>query len=139
MVKLVINKCYGGFGLSEQAYERLIALGVPVRKYIEPHRGPDGLCLKEPLNDGEAIFDRTLEEPSEIRDAMLRLGRRYWETWLDGNRRHPLLIQVVEELGESANGRHAELKIVEVPDGVDFEIEEYDGIEWVAETHRTWR
>ena len=48
------------------------------------------------------------------------------------------LIQVVEELGEKANGRHAYLKIVEIPDDVQWEISEYDGAEWVSEKHRTW-
>jgi len=47
------------------------------------------------------------------------------------------LIRVVEELGDAANGACADLKIVEIPDGVDWEIEEYDGNEWVAEKHRT--
>ena len=50
----------------------------------------------------------------------------------------PILIQVFKELGDVANGFAADLKIVEIPDGVDWEIEEYDGNEWVAEVHRTW-
>jgi hypothetical protein len=51
----------------------------------------------------------------------------------------PILIQVVEEFGaEKAAGRHADLKIVEIPDDVKWTIEEYDGMEWVAEVHRTW-
>jgi hypothetical protein len=45
---------------------------------------------------------------------------------------------VFKELGDVANGFAADLKIVEIPDGVDWEIEEYDGNEWVAEVHRTW-
>jgi len=53
-------------------------------------------------------------------------------------RNHPLLVQVVEELGADANGKFAELKVVEIPDGVDWTIQEYDGIEWVAEVHRAW-
>ena len=43
------------------------------------------------------------------------------------------------ELGELANGPNAELKVVEIPDGIDWTIEEYDGVEWIAEVHRTWR
>lgn len=54
-------------------------------------------------------------------------------------RNDPLLIQVVEELGPKANGACAKLEIVEVPDDVEWEIEEYDGSEHVAEAHRTWR
>jgi hypothetical protein len=50
----------------------------------------------------------------------------------------PDLVAVVEELGNQANGRHAELKVVDIPDDVNWCIEEYDGREWVAERHRTW-
>lgn len=89
-MKIAINKCYGGFGLSEKAYE---FLGLEWDGY-----GYD-------FNN-----DRTNEN----------------------------LIRCIEELGEKANGRFAELKVIEIPDDVEFEIEEYDGFEWVAEKHRTW-
>ena len=45
---------------------------------------------------------------------------------------------MVEELGERANSIFSDLKIVEVPDDVEWTIKDYDGIEWVAEVHRTW-
>jgi len=48
------------------------------------------------------------------------------------------LIAVVELMGHKANGGYAELKIVDVPDDVNWYVEEYDGKEWVAERHRTW-
>ena len=32
----------------------------------------------------------------------------------------------------------AELKVVEIPDGVDYIITEYDGLEQIEETHRVW-
>jgi len=54
------------------------------------------------------------------------------------DRSDPALIQAVEELGEDANGACAELKIVEIPDGVEYSIEEYDGLEHIAEVHNTW-
>ena len=50
----------------------------------------------------------------------------------------PYLVQTVQELGEAVNTRYSSLKVVEVPDGVDWTICEYDGLEWVAEAHRTW-
>lgn len=37
-----------------------------------------------------------------------------------------------------AYGDCADLKIVEIPDDVEWVIEEYDGIEYVSEVHRTW-
>jgi len=37
------------------------------------------------------------------------------------------------------DGTYSDLKVVEIPDGVNWYIEEYDGLEHVAERHRTWR
>jgi hypothetical protein len=48
------------------------------------------------------------------------------------------LVAVVELMGTDADNRFSELKIVDVPDDVNWCIEEYDGKEWVAERHRTW-
>ena len=61
--------------------------------------------------------------------------------WYDRDiaRDDSLLVSIVRELGADANGEMARLKIVEVPYGVDWTIEEYDGWERVAEKHRTWR
>jgi len=56
----------------------------------------------------------------------------------DISRDDPVLIEVIEELGDAANGDHAELAIVEIPDDVEWEISEYDGSEHVAEKHRVW-
>jgi hypothetical protein len=50
----------------------------------------------------------------------------------------PFLVTVVESLKERANGKYTKLNIVEIPDNVDWTIEEYDGAEWIAEKHRTW-
>jgi hypothetical protein len=50
----------------------------------------------------------------------------------------PALVQLVEELGAAAADGYSELRIADVPDGVQWFIEEYDGKEWVAEKHRTW-
>ena len=41
------------------------------------------------------------------------------------------LIQVIEELGEEANGDCAEIYIVEIPAGTRYRIDEYDGNERV--------
>ena len=48
------------------------------------------------------------------------------------------LIDVVKKLGNKANGTFSELKIVEIPDGIEWEISEYDGLETVEEKHRSW-
>jgi hypothetical protein len=61
--------------------------------------------------------------------------------WYDRDyaRDDPVLVAVVRELGADADTRFAKLKIVEVPYGVEWTIEEYDGVEWVAEKHRKWQ
>jgi hypothetical protein len=50
-----------------------------------------------------------------------------------------ILVQIVEQLGESANTSYSALKVVEIPDDVEWHIESYDGLEHIAENHRTWR
>ena len=54
------------------------------------------------------------------------------------DRDDPILVDMVEAMGLDTNGWLADLKVVEVPDGVKWHIQEYDGAEWVAEDHRTW-
>jgi hypothetical protein len=58
----------------------------------------------------------------------------------DITRDDPILIQVLERLGANeCSDQYASLRIVEVPDDVEWTIEDFDGKEWVAEVHRTWR
>jgi len=67
-----------------------------------------------------------------------------WKDWqedwsyYDIERNDQYLVRVIEELGDDANGRFSELKLVNIPDEVEWQIEEYDGLEWVAEKHRIW-
>lgn len=140
MTKIVINTCFGGFGLSEAAYAKLIEWGVPVRKYIEQKRDPEtDLYLPEPANEGRVIFDHVLSPEDKMAASMTRLRGRYWDTWTRSARDDAMIVRVVEELGEKANGKCAKLKVVEIPDGIEWEIDEYDGNEHVCEKHRTWR
>lgn len=55
-------------------------------------------------------------------------------------RDNDLLIRIIEEVGvANAGGLSANLKIIEIPDDIEFVISEYDGRETVHEKHRTWR
>ena len=48
------------------------------------------------------------------------------------------LIKAIEKAGNKASGELAEVVIIEIPDGIEYEINDYDGIETVHEIHRSW-
>jgi len=57
----------------------------------------------------------------------------------DNDRSNYLLIEAVKKLKKKANGIDADLRIVEIPDDIEWSIFGCCGREWVAEKHRTWR
>lgn len=121
-MKIVINKCYGGFGLSDAVHEKLIELGVPHYKNWDE--------LKDNTNE-PYVMDS--DRPDDV------FGKYYSNFRDDDKRTHPLLIEAIESVGiDKASSRLAKLKIVEIPDDVKFEISDYDGIETVHEEHRSW-
>jgi hypothetical protein len=112
---IVVNAQHGGFGLSQDAQ---IA-------YLE--------------RAGISYITR----PRDDRHSTQRYGPIIMvngKHWYDGNisRDDPVLVGLVQELGKASWGEHAQLKIVRVPADVDWQIKDYDGLEWVAERHRTW-
>jgi hypothetical protein len=135
IMKIVINKCYGGFGLSHKAVMRLAELmGIEIYPYYTDYDRKDGRYVPWDEQGKEPFGLHYSTKPVE-KDA--DLNNNYFSVY-DLKRNDPLLVQVVEELGDEANGSCAELKVVEVPGYVSWTIEEYDGIEWVAEKHQTW-
>ena len=139
-MKVVINTCFGGFGLSRMAVERYLELkGVTV--YPEKDKyGMDKYWLVAPGT--ERIMEITTEQWREMttEERMAHNLRCESQVFYDNDleRNDPLLVQVVEELGQAASGQFAALTVVEIPDAVEWVIEEYDGSEHVAEKHRTW-
>jgi len=109
VIKIAINRDYGSFDLSDEAYS-----------FVAKHKGWQHACDDYDHSywiDGQGVY---------IYAA-------------DLDRNDPVLIQCVETLGDHANGYYSDIKIVEVPNDVDWYIDDYDGSEWVAERHRTWR
>ena len=111
-MKIVINRDYGGFGLSDEA----------IREYLRRTYGEGNFQEEEPDKHGFINF--------------LVNGEYFYDNYIE--RDDLVLVEVIEEMGEKANGKYACLKIVEIPAEVDWYIEEYDGMEHVAEHHRTW-
>lgn len=101
-MKIAVNRCYGGFGLSPLIYAEL---GIAWDGY--------GYLRNEDLD---------IESDN------------YY-----AYRQDPRLIAAIEKVGvDKASGELAEIKIVEIPDGVEWEIDEYGGIETIHEKHRSW-
>ena len=106
--QVVLNSCFGGFGLSKEAVQMLSdEYGLDIDSeygYVD--------------NEDFGIVD-------EEHDAY-RMDKR--------------LISVVKKLGvKKASGKHAELRIVDVPDEVvdvhGWHISDYDGCESVHQSH----
>lgn len=112
-MKIVKNTTYGGFGVSEAAIRRLRELG-----------------------QAEALAETLKGEKWPSTDEVNRIEFNQYGRSIP--RDDLLLIQVIGELGEKADGCFAELEVVEVPDGIEWEIDDYDGIETIHETHRSW-
>ena len=125
MTKVVINRCFGGFGLSDKAI-RMYAKVKGIELYTAKEKKFWGFQYSLCPEDQYESLDREGQDEMYFSEYSIE-------------RTDPALITVVETLGEEANGRCAELKVVEIPDEIEWTIEEYDGVEWVAEKHRTWR
>jgi hypothetical protein len=152
-MKIVVNKCYGGYLLSPKAVARMAELrGQKAYFFIggfgtQPHRQvsmrrAEKEWLWSAFNtptpqtppDARAWASMSDEERKEANDACRAemLDRR------PDPRHDLLLVQVVEELGDEADGAHADLEVVEVPDGIKYEILEHDGFETICEVGHFW-
>lgn len=135
-MKVVINKCYGGFGISRLALLELIKMK---SKVVEKTKVED--YFKNNLDDLKRFkpFKEGYKQHEFIDGWLIKDGVIFTVEEHDNNfRTNSDVIKVVKKLKEKANGDHAELEIINVPNNVEWEIEEYDGIEWIAEKHRTW-
>lgn len=101
-MKIVLNKCFGGFGVTEPVYKEL---GLEWDGYGCPGNEDFGI---EDNNDMAYRSD-------------------------------PKLIAAIEKVGiKESSGSLADLQIVDIPDDIEWHIDEYDGIETVHESHRSW-
>jgi len=123
-MKVVINKRYGGYGLSHEAIMMLAELkGIklfPIKdeyhtlQYWKKEHTP--LTTKEFMKLSESEKTAYLEMKAEYQFKPMYVPRH------DSD-----LIKVVETMGEAANGEYAHLVIVNADE--DYDIDEYDGME----------
>ena len=143
MTKIVVNRKHGGFGLSPKAEKRYLELigkdcyFYKQTKYGYENKGIDEYTRISMDEVPKAFVAYTItKDLGEVIDNIPN-DATYW---YDGDleRDDPILIRVVEEMGEEANDRFAELEIVEIPDDVEWQIDDYDGYETIHEVHRSW-
>ena len=104
-MKVLINNCYGGFNFSYEACK--LWLERKNISFIEDYKS----------EEGPALFTVNGE-------------RKYMSHSM--SHEDPTIIQIFEEKGSKfVSGYCSEIILVEVPDGCQYRIEEYDGIEHI--------
>lgn len=135
-MKIAINKCYGGFGVSTEALKKLIALN---SKTVEVHKEDEyfvGSRKEEAYGKAVDAGDGYLKDG--FVNVLYKDGKIYSFNAAEEYRSDPALIQVIEEMGDAANEKWSKIKIIEIPDGTSYEISDYDGMERVEERHQAW-
>ncbi len=143
-MKIAINSCYGGFRLSTKATQRIHELKCPHQRLMTfmEYTGGTGYVGNNMnykfKSEDEARANTIKHQISSFPYIVINNKILVDDHDEDENRSCPILIQVIEELGEEASNKVANIKIVDIPDNTDYEIEECDGWESVAEKRRSW-
>jgi hypothetical protein len=137
-MKIVLNGCYGGFGLSYEAmvlYWHARCRDLYFYRDISVYDGYSKIHKYERISLADIQRSRntwtgyiycTTEDQGKYLDHFPEniVSDR------DIDRTDPILVSVVETMGsKAASGRFASLYIEEIPNGTQYKIDEYDGIE----------
>ena len=137
MRKAVINKSIGGFKLSSLAVKWLLehrSLFVYDAGSLEEWNKEWSDISRFDSDLGDGVMGNTRDDGLITKD-----GRVYSYDGYSKSRFDPLLVQVVEEMGDKAAVEHCRLKVVEIPDDVEVELEDCDsGEEWFREVSRVY-
>ena len=137
-MKIVLNGCYGGFGLSYEAmalYWYARCRDLYFYRDISVYNGYSRVHKYERISLSDIQRSRntwigyiycTTEDQGAYLDHFPKLDVRDQ----DIDRTDPILVSVVETMGsKAASGSFAKLYIEEIPNGTQYKIDEYDGIE----------
>ena len=135
-MKVILNKCYGGFSLSHEAYMLYAKKkGLTLYPYAIDYATKTYYLTNNPENDYTVHYSiKNYGDKISFKEAcdknFLWLNHKY--------RDDPILVEVVEELRDKANGRFADLKVVDIPDNMDYVINGYNGIETLHQKVQEW-
>lgn len=130
-MKVAINRCWGGFGLSKKAVLRYCEIK-GIKLYPDDSQRLFTLYYLVPKDEYKKVHKSDQEKGNYQESNKLCFSES------DIERNDPVLIQVIEELGKEANGAYAEIVVIDIPDGIKYTIDEYDGQESIHEEHRSW-
>lgn len=137
MKKIVINNCFGGFCLSNEGIKYFAKLkGIQELYFYKEESGEIQKVDEESSSFLVTPLTIDIGEKPTYEEYYKAIDHYYYSP--EFKRDDLDLIKTIDDLGEKASGDFSNLKIVEIPDDVEWQIEEYDGNEWVAEKHRTW-
>jgi len=134
-MKIVYSPCYGGFSVSEAGIKRYAELK-GINLFVEHGKCGLNTYWTTPKDQIEGLlsedkwYEATQEErvkSNQLHDLHTMCNRKFV-------RHDPILVQVVEELGDKASGDCAKLTVFET-DSRMYRIDEYDGYESVATSY----
>jgi len=153
---IVINECFGGFGLSNKAIVRYLVLkDIPFIEIKEEYGSSNYYVNKNNVFDGllcgncNCDFNSCVCTNTTILNDFMHLkctcdfknthtcrciSSCYFSEY-EIRRTDPILAQVVSELGTEANGMCARLCVKYLPKGTKYRINEYDGSEHIETEH----
>lgn len=129
-MKIILNKCFGGFGISKEGYE-LYAKKKGLNLYIYESEFKYGKFIYKKTNDTSIMNDYFIKDMGDNVEISDKDYKKYLLYLNEKYRQDPTLIEVVEELKDKASGRFGDLEVVEIPDNCYYKIDEYDGVETI--------
>lgn len=143
MKKVILNKCYGGFDVSDKGYQLYAKKkGLELFRYEMVLNNSHSDWQYRKLGKDEEQNGLTVNYFTKDLGDIVEISDENWNKYSlclrDNHREDSILIEVIEELGEEASGRFGNLVVVEIPDDLDYVIDEYDGIETLHERVQEW-
>ena len=150
-MKIVVNKCYGGFHLSAEAYFRVLDSMIKDNNWFIYTYEPDNRVSK--FIEKPIVYTKASISDIDFGDSYIIVSKNYGDSFTDKElkeadkiymeeynipRNNIHLVKVVEEMGQDAYGKYSKLEVIDIPDDIEWEISEYDGWETIEEKHRSW-